>query len=283
MPAEQARTDLGIVDLLWQQFGSEQDVLNNLALEYLAQSTDLVHDAVTELSFEHPPEELEQRIEEIAKRIGIDRSKSFASLSASFAGDDAEMEKALSDLSITTDRPGDRLYVYLMGQPQHRFEAVSQKDWKNDRGLLREIVRSDPNVIRIVLEGIDEEGWVDRVVGAVKGVFGASDEAGEVTEEGIDYRKLARKKDLIQKALAAKDWTRAPDHAARLLGLNPFEARALAAADVRRAERVLWDAYHPYLVWYYLGAVGLIGTIGMIIFYYATQITRAKPKPASEV
>lgn len=48
---------------------------------------------------------------------------------------------------------------------------------------------------------------------------------------------------------------------------------------VKQATRVLWDNYHPYMVWYYLGAVGLLGTIGMIIFYFVTK----KPKDETDL
>jgi len=37
------------------------------------------------------------------------------------------------------------------------------------------------------------------------------------------------------------------------------------------AQQALWDMYHPYVVWIYLGIFGLVGTIGMIIFYFATR------------
>ncbi|MHC4695409.1 MAG: MFS transporter, partial [Planctomycetota bacterium] len=45
LPLKQAREDAEIVDLLWERFVHDQEVLNNLALEYLAQSTNLVRDA----------------------------------------------------------------------------------------------------------------------------------------------------------------------------------------------------------------------------------------------
>lgn len=44
-----------------------------------------------------------------------------------------------------------------------------------------------------------------------------------------------------------------------------------AGTTIREATKVLWDIHHPYMVWYYLGAVGLAGTIGMIVFYFATR------------
>ena len=41
----------------------------------------------------------------------------------------------------------------------------------------------------------------------------------------------------------------------------------------RQTTQVLWDTYHPYMVWYYLGAIGLLGTLGMIVFYFMTKRT----------
>lgn len=36
--------------------------------------------------------------------------------------------------------------------------------------------------------------------------------------------------------------------------------------NVRTATTILWDLYHPYTIWYYLGAVGCVSLIGMCIF-----------------
>jgi MFS family permease len=44
-----------------------------------------------------------------------------------------------------------------------------------------------------------------------------------------------------------------------------------AGGTVREATKVLWDLHHPYMVWVYLGLFGLVGTVGMIIFYFATK------------
>lgn len=52
-------------------------------------------------------------------------------------------------------------------------------------------------------------------------------------------------------------------------------------ASVLEATKILWDMHHPYLVWYYLGAVGLAGTVGMIVFYFATKGIRAGMSTAS--
>ncbi len=42
-------------------------------------------------------------------------------------------------------------------------------------------------------------------------------------------------------------------------------------AAVQQATRTLWDTYHPYMVWIYLGLMGLAGIIGMIVFYFVTR------------
>ncbi len=44
-----------------------------------------------------------------------------------------------------------------------------------------------------------------------------------------------------------------------------------AGIDTTQATQILWDMHHPYVIWYYLGAIGLIGTLGMIGFYFVTR------------
>ena len=102
-------------------------------------------------------------------------------------------------------------------------------------------------------------------------MFGSDQDAGEVTPEGINYHRLSEKQDLIVKTLQAKDWTGAPREAAMLLGLNPFEARALVAAEVIQTPvsttRLLWDAYHPqYKVWIPFASIGVAAMIALGIF-----------------
>jgi len=46
---------------------------------------------------------------------------------------------------------------------------------------------------------------------------------------------------------------------------------ALGDVTEREAVKILWDTYDPWMVWYYLGAFGIAGTIGMIIFYLVTK------------
>jgi proton-dependent oligopeptide transporter, POT family len=54
-------------------------------------------------------------------------------------------------------------------------------------------------------------------------------------------------------------------------------------AAMKQATQVLWDLHHPYMVWVYLGLMGLIGTIGMIIFYFATAKSKTTSQAASAV
>jgi dipeptide/tripeptide permease len=52
-------------------------------------------------------------------------------------------------------------------------------------------------------------------------------------------------------------------------------AAALGGSDGpvtwKAATQVLWDQYEPYMVWYYLGLFGAVGTVGMVIFYFITR------------
>jgi len=53
-------------------------------------------------------------------------------------------------------------------------------------------------------------------------------------------------------------------------------------AAVQLATRTLWDTYHPYMVWIYLGLMGLAGIVGMIVFYFATRKALAQEAQAEE-
>jgi hypothetical protein len=44
-----------------------------------------------------------------------------------------------------------------------------------------------------------------------------------------------------------------------------------AGGTVDDATRLLWTTYEPWKVWYWLGAFGLAGTIGMVVFYFLTR------------
>jgi hypothetical protein len=104
-----------------------------------------------------------------------------------------------------------------------------------------------------------------RTTGAVARLFGRG------RRDGGMFTRLAPNQDLIQKALAAKDWSKTPAQAAYVLQLNPFEARALVAAEVGdapyNATLMLWDKYDPqYAVWIPIAAIGVLATIALGIF-----------------
>ncbi len=258
-PGGEAMADQAIVDMLWERFGHDPETLNNLALEYLAQGTPRMRKAVASMTFEDPKKDIKER-------LGIGRTKSFAALGAAMGADYEVVERALSEMPVDSNRPEDRAYAYLMSKAHQRFLAVARKDWTKDVALLRTLIESDPAVMEVVLGDIDKTSWQSRLFSRVSSLFGG----GEEVEKTLAQR-LAPKQDLIQKALAKMDWSKAPDKAALLLGLNPFEARALAAAEVNRslvtATKLLWDKYHPqYKVWLPFAAIGVVAAIALAIF-----------------
>jgi dipeptide/tripeptide permease len=64
-------------------------------------------------------------------------------------------------------------------------------------------------------------------------------------------------------------------------------SRALGEVDptlVQKATQTLWDTYHPQTAWYILGVIGLIGTLGMIVFYFVARRAMARevrPEPTA--
>jgi len=261
-----------IVDTLWERFGGDPEVLNNLALEYLAQNTDRMVAGVSAMAFEHPPEEVKARIKEIEDRIGIGRTKSFAALAAATGASDADVEAALSSMTVSSDDPNDRFFAHLLTRHNHhRFIAVARKDWMKDVAFLQNLVSTDGNVLTIVKAEIDKQSFFGRIGSSIKRVLSGDTEADDLIAGGVNYTKLAYNPDLIQKALNAKDWAAVPDQGARLLALNPYEARALVAAEVAGAPsamtRLLWDEYFPqYKVWIPFATIGVLAAIALAIF-----------------
>ena len=251
------KDDTAIIAMLWDRYGADPDVLNNLALEYLAQGTNLLRDAVAGFEYTHAADRLEERIGEIEDGIGVGRTKSFAALTAAMGVDDAALDQVLKE------RGAADVYCYLAGLDHRRFIAVAKRDWRNDVALLREMIESDAKAKAYVEAHVWEKGLWERVAS----IF------GDDVEQDM-YERLAdrtEKRDLIQKALDQKDWSNASDQAARLLRLNPFEARALAAADAnsaaQNATKLLWDKYHPNRnVWLPIVAVGIVATIALGVF-----------------
>ena len=271
LPADQRKTDSQIIAMLWQQFGDDPDVLDNLALAWFAAATDHVYQALADTPFQYGADEVEQRMSEIERRIGISRAEAFDGLSVALGYDPQKVDAALAGVQPATTQPYANLYVYLATQPDPRYEAVNSMDWKHNLDLLREMVRSDEQTLKVVKAEIDKVGIIERIIKSILRLLGKEEPAGVMTEEGVNYTKLAAKRPLIQKALAVKDWAKTPEQARQLMRIDPYRARLLAAGDKEHARSVLWDQYHPYMVWVYLGALGLVGTLGMILFYFATR------------
>ncbi len=60
--ADQEMDDAAIVDMLWSQLGNDSQTLNNLALEYLAQGTSRVPEAIESMRFDDPVIDIEKRL-----------------------------------------------------------------------------------------------------------------------------------------------------------------------------------------------------------------------------
>lgn len=243
-------------DWLWERYGDDPGVLNNLALEYLAQETPVVRDAVERLA----PVGFGNPVKDIPERLGIDRTKAFAALANALGADGHEVLRALAAENVPAGTPTERLYLYLIRRDHVRFVLVGKHDWTQDVAFLRELVESDAAVQEYVEQHVWQRGWLERV----RALF-------QKPRPGDTYERLARNPHLIQHALDRKDWTRTPAQAARLLRLNPFEARARVAAEINQAAqeatRRLWDVYQPNRgVWLPIVVVGIVATIALGVF-----------------
>jgi len=94
------------------------------------------------------------------------------------------------------------------------------------------------------------------------------------------YESMSSKYDLARRYLV-DNFGMAREAADKLENSSALEALAArlnggAGGTVDEATRLLWTTYDPWRVWYYLGAFGLLGTVGMVIFYFATKRSAAK-------
>ena len=89
--------------------------------------------------------ELADPFEEIQKRVGIGRTKSFAALSAATGANAAAVDLALSGLNMPGADETDRLYAFLAARPHLVFVAAAERDWAKDISLLRAMIEPDPN------------------------------------------------------------------------------------------------------------------------------------------
>ena len=227
--------DEAVADLLRERFAGDVETHKNYALEFLAQGTTRLTPVVSGMEFPNP-------VDDLPEKLGIGRTKSFAALAVAMGADDAAVDAALLELGAPAAGADLRPVAYLAGLDHHRFNAVARRDWTKDVSFLTELIESDA---------------------AAKAV---------VTAEGDgDYTELADDQGLIQKALDVKSWAAHADQAGRLLGLNPYEARALVSVDVgdsaKVATQTLWDEYHPqYRVWIPFAAIGILAIIALAIF-----------------
>jgi hypothetical protein len=226
-----------IIDMLWSRFGDDPAVLDNLALEYLAQATDAVAENVKGMEFTKPVKEME-------KAIGIGRTKAFAALNGATGADEAAVRAALDEIPLVTDHDSDRAFVYLVRLPHVRFQAVNRRDWTTQVPFLRELIDGDPAAKKV---------------------------AEEKLEGSLDYQLLADELSYVRAALDEKDWAATPRQAAQLLGLNPYEAAAMVSAELgeapKKSTQLLWRTYHPqYKVWIPFASIGVLATIALAVF-----------------
>jgi MFS family permease len=259
---EEFLTEQEVNAALWRRFGDDPNNLDNLALEYLAQATELFPTAIERSGLQSPADDLSGRKEEIETRFGIGRTKAFLALGVALGADDSAVRKALREFDPGSGDSEDAVYAYLMSQPHHRFLAIARKDWTRDVDLLVAIVESDPKVREAMEEGLQERSGGEQWRAFIK---------SEDIEALPPVERMSERQDLVQKALSAKDWSRSPNLAARVLELNLYEARKLVAAEVnhsaQKATSLLWDAYKPqYRVWIPFAAIGVGATIALGIF-----------------
>ena len=240
---QEKQEDEAIIAMLHARFAGDAASLNNLALEYLAQATDHMATAASGMTFVDP-------VKELPGKLGIGRPKSFAALAAALGADDAAVDQALLAIGPPPDGVDLRPAAHLASLPHHRFHAISRRDWSRDVGFLTELIEGDPAAMAVVTEELGSPAG-----NAGRGVYG----------------ELADREGTIRAALAVKDWTKSPDHAARLLGLGMYEARTLVSVDVgdsaTGATQLLWDEYDPqYRVWIPFASIGLAAIIALAIF-----------------
>ena len=210
---------------------------------------------------------MDELIGEISKKLGIGRTKAFAALSAANGADDDALNSAVKPYVSNTGNPYEATCAYLISQPHIRFSHLGNKDWTQDVDLLREIVKSDASVQEYALAHIDETGLTETVRNAINNLFTGT-QPDRTEEDGLDYYRLAGKQELIEQLLGMTHWANKPALAVRVLRLNPFEARALAAADVAKAPvkttQMLWEKYDPqYCTWLPFAAIGVLAIIAL--------------------
>ncbi len=221
--------DAAVIDELWRRYGAEPAVLDNLALEYLAQGTDRLQNAVAALHLSDP-------FHQIQSRIGIGRTKSFAALAAARADDAAAVEAALADI------PGsgaDRYYVYLAGQDSVRFFAMASHSWSHDVKMV-EAMLSAPELA---------------------GKVGARPDWKQIASDRSRLAALLAAKDWARSPEQARYLLGLDRFEARVAVAVAVTDSAVTTTDY------LWDRYQPqYKVWIPFALIGVLATIALGIF-----------------
>ncbi len=260
-----------VEQIVWDEVSNDPGVINNFALEYLAQATRDVSHAAALFTYESPETQTKQRIEELSSKFSISGGEAVdvlgAALSASVDAHAIARDKYPGS-SLTGD---DLLYRYLAESDEYRIRAISQRTWSKDLHFLRDLIASDNKASKLVREELADVGAIGKLARSIKNLLSTGSISAPLLEDGINYNDLAGDMDLVQRALKVKDWSQTPDQAAKLLMLNPYEARALVVSDTKATQKLLWDTYNPAIVWFILGGLGLVGTAGMYVFYLATK------------
>mgnify|MGYP002410445810 FL=1 len=93
------------------------------------------------------------------------------------------------------------------------------------------------------------------------------------------YDGFASKNMLARKYLA-ENFGMSPESLESLKGTELFNTLAakLGGVDIYEVNRVLWDAYNPWVIWIMLGVVGLASLLGMVLSYKLAQKKDSAPE-----
>ncbi len=93
------------------------------------------------------------------------------------------------------------------------------------------------------------------------------------------YDGFASKNMLARKYLA-EHFGMSPESLESLKGTELFNTLAakLGGVDIYEVNRVLWDAYNPWIIWIMLGVVGLASLVGMTVSYKLSQKKDSAPE-----
>jgi POT family proton-dependent oligopeptide transporter len=103
-----------------------------------------------------------------------------------------------------------------------------------------------------------------KIVGALYGTYGE--------KATLAMRYLAEKTDYVKGKGA---WDGNVEHLAEFVGIKRTEAvttlMSVVGQDAHAVNRLLWDTYKPYQVWYPFAAIGCVSLIGMLIFSHMSK------------